>query len=165
MNRSNYKIFKEVFSSLGNPDFEDFFADSSLFEDSKFYLTNHSLKPIPYNCVESFVESKFLPGFSIPYALFYFFWKSLFEFENLDPTYNFYPEEIKDGVWLLNEMKEGRFHELNSDQLKFLNFMKIRSNFLENLLRSFNSSLLAEQQIDENSSSLSLTNSSQNKRR
>lgn len=130
--RANFKVYHSVFSSLGNDDFNRYFGKVPPKASENFFLSIHSLKPIPKKCVESyFLEPKCLPGFSMPYNIAHVFWSFPEQIDQLVLFPLFKPEQIEIGVSLLNEMKEGRFHQLTQSNVQFLIGVKIHRQLLE----------------------------------
>jgi hypothetical protein len=75
INSRNFEIYKEIFSTIENDDFQHFFGDSPPQHETNFFLSLNSLKSIPYDHVEKWLfQPKFLPGFSIPIGLINLFW-------------------------------------------------------------------------------------------
>jgi hypothetical protein len=134
INSSNFEVYHEIFLFVENGDFQHFFQNSPPLTQTKFYLSIYSLKPMSNEFLEKWIfQPKHLPGLSFPVGLIYLFWNLPWRIEDLDPSHDFTDQQVQNGIWILNEMKEGRFHPLEKDHIRFLHFFKFHSHLLDEL--------------------------------
>jgi hypothetical protein len=130
INRTNFVLYQNIFKSLGNNDFHEFFKGKSPDSPQRFYLSINSLRGIPSTKVE---EKRYSPSllfdFSIPIGLFPLFYLFKIFFE--ESVFNTFKQIlIQSCCDIFNQIKKGIFSYINSEQKEFFLFLHTHKNLL-----------------------------------